>query len=218
MSESLDLKRTLNLPTSKPIIGLLGAPGSGKSLIARQFQQLGCAVIDADQLAREALNEPSVREQLRQWWGDQVVDEAGRVNRSAVGAIVFEDQTQLRRLEALTHPRVNARRQALRGQYQADPNVRAIVEDCPLLLEKQLTEGVDVLVYVDAPFEVRLQRVQQQRGWTAEELRRRENLQWPLDIKKNRADYVVTNHADEAESFDQVRRVLSQITPPQEQR
>ena len=195
----------------KPVIGLLGAPGSGKSLVARQLQQLGCAVIDADLLARQVLDEPAVRDQIVAWWGDGMVDAAGNVNRQAVGAIVFEHPAELAKLEALTHPRVHARRDQLRQQYQADPSIKAIVEDCPLLLEKQLEGVCDVLVYVDAPWEVRLARVQRTRGWDEAELRRREKNQWPLDTKRSRADYVVSNHATESETLTQVRRVLSQI-------
>lgn len=195
----------------KPVIGLLGAPGSGKSLVARQLQQLGCAVIDADEIARQALDEPAVRDQLVTWWGSEVLDAAGKVSRQAVGAIVFKNPEQLAKLEALTHPRVHARRSALRKQFQADPAVKAIVEDCPLLLEKQLEGDCDVLVYVDAPRAVRLQRVKQTRGWSEAELLGREKNQWPLDTKRSRADYVVSNHAAESDTLAQVRSVLSQI-------
>ena len=75
----------------KPVLGLLGAPGSGKSTVARAFADLGCGVIDADRLAHEALQSQPVRDQLAQWWGDDVLDDAGRVDRSAVGKIVFAD-------------------------------------------------------------------------------------------------------------------------------
>jgi len=195
----------------KPVIGLLGAPGAGKSLVAAQFRELGCAVIDADALAREALQADAVRDQLVAWWGRGVLDSEGRVDRAAVGRIVFGDKTELARLEALTHPTVNQRRRARRAGDRADPSVVAIVEDSPLLLEKGPADECDVLVFVDAPREVRLSRLASSRGWGEAELAGREKNQWPLDTKRARADYVVSNHAGPRETFDATRRVLSQI-------
>lgn len=196
------------------MIGLLGAPGSGKSFVAQRFARHGCAVIDSDMLARQALDEPSVRDRLACWFGPQVLDETGRVNRQALGRIVFSDGAALQRLESLTHPVVHARREQLRRQYNTDDSVLAIVEDTPLLLEKGLAGQCDVLVFVEADRPTRLARVSESRGWDAQELARREKNQASLDIKRARADHVVTNHAgeaDEADVDDQVRRVLSQI-------
>ncbi|MCC7409319.1 MAG: dephospho-CoA kinase [Phycisphaeraceae bacterium] len=199
------------MPTSKPILGLIGGVGSGKSLVARQFASLGCAVIDADELAREALDSPAVRGELRQWWGSEVLGEDGRVNRRVVAQKVFNSPQELARLEGLIHPQVHAGRERLRGQYLADPAVVAIVEDCPLLLEKGIDAGCDVVVFVDAPRDVRLARVAASRGWAEAELDRREKNQWPLDKKVRRADYVIKNDAGEQECLTQTRRVLSQI-------
>lgn len=196
---------------TKPVIGLLGGPGSGKSFVAEQFRQLGCAVIDADELAREVLDEPEVRAQIVAWWGEGVLDGEGRVDRRAVARIVFGDRGELDRLESLTHPRVRQRRRDLRRGCQKDPQVVAIVEDVPLLLEKGLSDECDVLVMVDAPRELRLERVRRERGWSEEELEKREKNQWPLDSKRNRADYIVSNHAEAAATFEQTRQVLSRI-------
>jgi len=195
----------------KPIIGLVGAPGAGKSLVAKQLAELGCAVIDADALAREALQSDAVREQLLAWWGDAVLDSEGRVDRQAVGRIVFNDKAALGRLESLTHPAVRERRRRLREQLQAAPSVVAIVEDSPLLLEKGPADECDVLVFVDAPRDVRLARLRASRGWDEAELAGREKNQWPLDKKREKADYVVSNHAGSGETLAQTRRVLSQI-------
>ena len=136
---------------NKPVIGLLGAPGSGKSYVAKLLQQEGAAVIDADEIARDILDSPEVRDTLVEWWGDDTLQADGRVKRSAVGAIVFDDPDALGRLESLIHPRVNARRGELRELYRADESVVAIVEDCPLLLERELDGDCDVLIYVDVP-------------------------------------------------------------------
>jgi dephospho-CoA kinase len=196
--------------THQPIIGLMGLPGSGKSTVARAWRDAGCVVIDADALARQALETPEAREQLRAWWGDDVIDSGGHVDRRAVGRIVFQDAAERHRLESLVHPWVHRQRQRLHHQHRGDPAVRAIVEDCPLLIEAGLDEDVDVLVLVEAPWDARLERVAA-RGWDAAELDRREAAQAPLDTKRKRADHVVFNDRDAAHCYDQARDVLSDI-------
>lgn len=196
----------------KPVIGLLGAPGAGKSAAAHHFATLGCAVIDADILAKEALEEPEVRERIVEWWGPGMLNGQGRVDRKRLADVVFNDDSALKRLESLTHPRVHAKRAELRQKYEADPAVKAIVEDCPLLLETELDQEMDVLVFVDAPPAVRQQRLRASRGWSAGEIDRREKNQLPLDTKRARADYVVNNGASERICIEEVTRVLSLIT------
>lgn len=196
---------------NKPVIGLMGGIGSGKSLVARLFAAQGCAVIDADALARAAIDDPHVKQTIVQWWGSDVIAPDGKVNRKAIADIVFTDPAQLRRLEGITHPRVIAQRAAMREQYLRDDSVPAIVDDTPLLVEKNMQGECDVLVFVDVPLETRVARVQATRGWTRDELISREKMQTSLDIKRNLADYVVQNDADELVCETRVRRVLSQI-------
>lgn len=202
---------SLSSPRRLPIIGLLGAPGSGKSAVARLLRELGCGVIDADQLARQALERQEVKESLRAWWGPEVLDAAGRVDRAAVGRLVFDRPAELKRLEMLTHPIVNRHRQEARHAFFAQAGIRAIVEDCPLLLEAGLDGDCDALVYVDADQKTREDRVRATRGWEPAELARRESRQWPLDIKRQAADYVVRNTAGLDDLKLQVDSVLRQI-------
>jgi dephospho-CoA kinase len=196
---------------TKPVIGLIGGIGSGKSTVARLFAEMGCGVIDADAVARQALEDPEVKAQLVQWWSQAILDSRGRIDRAAVGRIVFARPTELHRLEALVHPVVHAHRRQLRARMFADPQIKAIIEDTPLLLEKHLDGECDLLVFVAAARAVRLQRLHAGRGWTAGELAAREKNQLRLDIKAKLADHVIDNNADEAESLIHVRRVLSQI-------
>ena len=196
---------------SKPVIGLLGGIGSGKSTVARAFASLGCGVIDADELGKMVLKQKFVLQHLQEWWGPGVIGPDGLLNRAVVSQIVFKDKTQLSRLENLVHPRVDEARLAFHEKYQKDPNIKAIVEDSPLLLEKGMEFRCDVLVFVDAKLATRLTRVKANRGWSADELAKREKHQIGLDIKAKRADYVVDNNGGEAECLSSVRHVLSQI-------
>ena len=199
------------VPSRKQLIGLMGGIGSGKSTVAHCFAQLGCAVIDADALAKEVLQTPAIREKLVARWGPVILDDSGAVNRAAVGQIVFSDPTELQFLETLIHPPVLAERARLREQYQQKEGIVAIVDDTPLLVEKGLHRDCDVLVFVETPEEIRLQRVHKNRGWTAQELIKRQSTQVALDKKAALADYVLDNRADQARCLEQVRRVLSQI-------
>lgn len=195
----------------KPVIGLLGGPGSGKSLVAAQFAKLGCAVVDADRLAREALGEEGVLEQLTQWWGPGVLGPDGKADRKAIAAIVFGRPEELARLESVLHPRVAVVREREHEAYQGNSGVVAIVEDTPLLLEKNLEGVCDVLIFVEAPREVRLERVARTRGWDEKELARREKNQLSLDTKRRRSDHVLDNSGGEAQTYEQARRLLSLI-------
>ena len=198
-------------PNPKPVIGLLGAPGAGKSTVARAFADCRCAVIDADQLAHLALEEQDVKDQLSQWWGDRVLDGSGRVDRKAVGRIVFADADELLRLEQLVHPRVHAGRARERQRAFADDAVRAVVEDCPLLLETGLDKQCDALVFIDCPLEIRLARLADSRGWDEAELKSREQRQVPLDIKRRSANYVISNGQAAAQLREQAEHVLQQL-------
>ncbi len=194
-----------------PVIGLMGGIGSGKSTVAQCFAQLGCAVIDADALAKSFLQTPPIKAKLVERWDSTILNSNDQVDRAAVGHIVFGNPTELAFLEALIHPLVIEERRRLREQYQSDAQVIAIVDDTPLLLEKGLHRDCDVLVFIDTPIELRQARVKQTRNWSAEELAKRQSAQIALDKKADLADYCIDNRADQAHCLEQVRQVLSQI-------
>src|SRR5688572_14114774 len=124
----------------KPIIGLAGGIGAGKSTVAALLQDLGAGLISSDRLNHEELDRPEVRDQLRCWWGETVFTPDGQINRDAIRNIVSRDAEARRRLEQLVHPRIARRREALIVQYNADPQIRAIVLDSPLLFEAGLAD------------------------------------------------------------------------------
>jgi dephospho-CoA kinase len=197
--------------SGKPIIGITGGIGSGKSVVARLFGELGCLVIDSDEQAHQAYQDPDVRQTLRDWWGDKVFLPDGNVNRKAIGEKIFADSGQRKKLEGLVHPRVAMLREIAMMESAKDAQVVAYVWDTPLLFETGLNRTCDALVFVQAPEEIRFNRVKQSRGWNEAELRKRENLQWPLDKKREISDYVVDNTADAEYARGQVREVLFRI-------
>lgn len=202
---------TFPLTHHKPIIGVAGGIGSGKSTVARQMARMGGVVIEADAAAREALQRAEVRDRLVEWWGPQLLDEQGRVDRRRVADCVFGDPARRERLERLLHPIVAEQREQQIAEAEADPGVAFIVLDAPLLFEVGLDKRCDEVVFVDADRSRRLERVARQRGWSAEELDRREKNQMSLDRKRQLADNVIVNDVSEAACFEQVRQVLTRI-------
>ncbi len=196
---------------NKPIIGLVGGVGAGKSSVARILASLGSAVIDSDRLAHEELADPQVAAELRGWWGGEICRPDGTVDRKAVASIVFADRAQLERLEQLLYPRLHRRRETLVAGYDADPAVRGIVLDAPKLYEAGLGAYCDAVIFVEADRAERVRRVGASRGWSQEELQRREGLQDSLDVKKANADYVINNQTDMEALGSEVGRVFASI-------
>jgi dephospho-CoA kinase len=191
------------------VVGLVGGIGSGKSEVARAMAEEGCLVCDSDSLARQAFNDPQVRAAILGWWGDRVTAPDGAIDRSKVAAIVFGDPAERRRLEALTHPWIEARRERLFAS--PPPGTRALVIDAPLLLEAGLGSRCHVVIFVDCPTEMRLERVRKVRGWDAAEHARREAAQWPLDQKRAAAHHVIRNDGSPESLRAQVRAVLDSV-------
>ncbi|HEX8875199.1 MAG TPA: dephospho-CoA kinase [Phycisphaerales bacterium] len=191
------------------VLGLVGGIGSGKSAVAKAFAAHGALVLDSDTQAKEALRREDVRRSLVSWWGDGVLDASGQVDRKKVADIVFGDPAQRKKLEELVHPIVRASRATVLAQAAAKGVDLAII-DAPLLLEAGVDRECDAVVFVEAPRQQRLARVQG-RGWDEAELDRREAAQWSLDEKKRRSRYVVRNDSDLPTLDRQVAELVARV-------
>ena len=182
--------------TLKPVIGLVGGIGAGKSQAAAEFARHGAKVINADDLAHDALRDPAIRERIVQRWGRELLDEHGDIVRRKLGRLVFADDGQRRELEALLHPWIGRRVREAMTNAQNDPLVRFIVLDAAVMLEAGWNDICNHLVFIDAPRALRLRRVMDQRGWTAQELEARERAQLALTQKAAQADHILDNSAE----------------------
>lgn len=180
------------MTSSSLVIGLIGGIGSGKSQVSALFANRGAYVISGDQVGHEALQQPSIRDAIVARWGPEVLDPQGQIDRRKIAAIVFADPANRRALEALTHPWIceGIRKEIARAR---EKTVRLIVVDAAVLLEAGWDSVCDQLVYVDAPREVRLERVTKKRGWATKDWEDREHAQLPLTRKHARADHVLDN-------------------------
>jgi dephospho-CoA kinase len=192
-----------------PIIGITGGIGSGKSLVANFLQDNGCVVADADANTKIVLARGEVQQLLIDWWGAKVIDSSGNINRSFVASIVFSDAKARERLESLIHPLVQ---ELQKKTFNSAPNnAIALVIDAPLLMESGLDQQCDVVIFVACPFETRLKRVIDSRGWNEEQLRNREVVQIGLDTKRSSADHIIINDGDIAYLEQQMKLVLALI-------
>jgi dephospho-CoA kinase len=178
-------------------VGLTGGIGSGKSEVARRLAALGAVVVDADALAREAVAPGSGGlAAVVDAFGDRVLLADGSLDRGALGRLVFADDEQRARLEAIVHPYV-ARRSA--ELMAAAPEDAVVVYDVPLLVEKHLEAGYDLVVVVEAPEGVRVRRLIEQRGLSVEDARARIAAQATPEQRAAVAGVVIDNDGDLAE-------------------
>ena len=154
----------------------------------------GGRVIAGDPLGHEALEQPDILARVMEVWGDRgILTPEGKVDRKKFGRIVFPSPVERSRLEHLVHPYIERRIREEIDRAVADPAARFVVLDAAIMLEAGWDGVCDKLIYVDAPRPVRLERVQQQRKWTDQDLANREAVQMPPDKKKERADGVIDN-------------------------
>jgi len=192
----------------KPVIGLVGGIGAGKSAVAAALQAHGGRVVAGDPVGHEALRDPEILARVTAIWGGRgVLKSDGHVDRRKLGAIVFPSPVERARLEHLVHPFIRRRLEEEIETAQADPAAAFVVLDAAVMLEAGWDDACDKLVFVDAPRDVRLARVQAQRGWTEADLAAREAVQMTPEKKKERADAVVAN----ADAPEHTRRQVDDL-------
>ena len=193
-------------------VGLTGGIASGKSTVSGMFRELGAHIIDADVLAREALEPglPAYHETIKVF-GRRIAGSDGRIDRRALGKIVFGDPERRRALEAIVHPRVFEEEARIFGELSArDPHGIAIF-DAALLIEAGAHARMDRVVLVWCREETQVARMVEKWGLTREEAVVRVRAQMSLDEKKKYADYVIDNDGDIARTREQVARIYSEL-------
>jgi len=190
------------------LVGLTGNIGSGKSTIGRMFAARGIPVIDADDLLREAQRpgQPGHAEIAAAW--PEVIAADGTVDRGRLGKIVFADPAALRRLEAITHPRIQELSRARSAALAAAGHDLAIYE-ASLLIESGRDKEVDALIVVTASEATRIARVVARNGVSEDDVRARMRAQLPQEEKVRRATHVIDNDGDLAASEAQVDRIIA---------
>ena len=195
--------------SKKPIIGILGGIASGKSTVAKELQSRGCAVIDADAIAKEFLYTDNVRQRLGARFGDGIFDKAGMVDKAKLADAVFKDEMGVKAINDIIHPLVFKRTEELIGQYQNDKAVKAVVLDVPLLVEVGWEKRCNKLIFVDCDEQKRLKRAEKKGVFDINQLKKRENFQISLDKKSKISHYILDNN----DSLSELTRQIGEIFP-----
>jgi dephospho-CoA kinase len=192
-------------------IAITGGAGSGKSTVARMFQELGAQVLDADVVAREAVavGTPAWQE-LRLLYGDAYFNPDGSLNRSKLAPRVFENPEERRRLDGIIHPRVAEAMRARLGEL-ARRGLPLVLVEVPLLYETGREGGFDRVIVVSAPEADRVRRLRERDRRGEAEIRGILQAQWPLPDKAVRADYVVDNGGDLDHTRHQVKNIWEKL-------
>jgi dephospho-CoA kinase len=193
-------------------VGLTGGIASGKSTVGHMFVELGCHLLDSDQLTHQLL-EPGqgVHDAVVREFGRQILAQDGTINRRVLGDIVFKDPEARQKLNSLVHPAVIQRQKEwLEEMNEKDPGGIAIV-DAALMIEVGTYKNYDKIVVVTCSPEIQKQRLLQRSGLTDEQIQARIQAQMPLTEKVKYADFVIDNSGVPANTRRQVEEVNSRL-------
>ena len=200
------------------LVGLTGNIASGKSTVAQLFSERGATIIDADVLARRAVERGSTAfDSIVRRWGTSILSPDGHLDRAALRRQVFGNPKELEALNDIVHPEVERLRDA-RIQEARNRGDRIVVCDIPLLFEKKMADRFERIVLVDAPRPLRLERLVSDRGLRETEAMDMIASQMPAELKRARADFVIDNGSTLTELERRVTEVWASLVQDAESR
>lgn len=193
-------------------VGVYGRIGSGKTEVTRVFAELGAAVISADQIGREVVeNDPGVLEALVRAFGKDILDSEGELDRRATGRVAFSSPANRARLDSIVHPPLLRELRSRIEAYRKTDERKVIVVDAALILNWGLDAELDVLVCVTSPRQTVIDRLVGN-GLSKDEIEERLDAQIAPDIQAASADYVIENDGSRGELKRIAKHVFAQIT------
>lgn len=173
-------------------IGITGGIGSGKTTVARVFEQLGIPVYHADYWAKEIMNtDPLVKQRLKEIFGNAIYNSEDKADRKRIAEIVFSDKNKLIELNSVIHPAVWLHGENWLKQHEDKPY---ILKEAAILFESGGNKVVDKVIMVSAPEEIRIERVMKRDNVTREEVEARMANQWNDEKKIALSDFVIVNN------------------------
>jgi len=194
------------------LVGLTGGLATGKSAVARLFQDCGAVVLDADVLARQLVEpgKPAWRDIVRAF-GRQVLSPDRSLYRHALAKIVFRNRAKLKKLNAIVHPRVAREQTRLTREIaRKDPDA-VILYDAPVLIEAGAHKRMDKIVVVSADQETQIKRLRNRNHLSRTEALRRIQSQLPLAQKVKLADYVIDGTLSFEQTKNEVQRIYDEL-------
>ena len=187
---------------------ITGSIASGKSTVVNLLKERGFSVIDADVIAHEQLE--ICKGEIVREFGEQILDEAGKIDRKKLGAIVFSEPKKLKILEQILHPKIKG--EILSNASQLESLGQVYFVDIPLFFEKKerYAEFKNVAV-IYAPKELLLSRLMSRNGLSLEEAKARVELQMDIEQKREMAKFVIDNSNDRENLKLELEKFLKQI-------
>ncbi len=199
---------------NKPVWGITGGIGAGKSTLARILEnRTGAKVLDADKLGHEALLDQEIVQQVKKWGQNAVLDDEGNLNREKISAFIFPNQEKMGEYEAIIHPWIGRRLIQELRKFEEDTLQSHLILDASLLWESGWHRICDLILHLDTPLATKIQRVTESRKWNPEMLILRESLQMPLTLKALLADHCINNSSSLDQLNSQVDALLLRLTP-----
>ncbi len=195
---------------SKVVIGLTGNIATGKSAVMALAAEQGAETIDADKVAHSVLRSALVKHDLRILFGASIFDEAGEVNRAALGKIVFADSQKMRALEGVTHPAVRLKI----GRKIADSDAQVVIVEAIKLLDGPLKDHCDQIWVTACSAETQIERLITYRDSSEADARQRVSAQAPQAEKIERADVVIDTNGTLQETAAQFERAWTALDLP----
>lgn len=189
------------------IIGLTGGIATGKSTVCKILKKLDIKVIDSDKIAHQVLNFDNVKKEIKEQFGETIIDNEGNINKKKLGKAVFDDDKLRKQLETITHPKIIELIDKKINKYQKDKE-EIIVLDVPLLFETSLDKKVDETWVVYANKETQIKRLKKRDNFNRKDAIKRINAQMPLEDKVKKADVVIKNEDTIKELENKVHKLV----------
>ncbi|HEV2350247.1 MAG TPA: dephospho-CoA kinase [Terriglobia bacterium] len=192
--------------------GLTGGIASGKSTVARMFEELGAWVIDADKIGHELLGSSlSAYQEIVHCFGDEILDSTGEIDRKQLGAVVFADKKKLDALNAIVHPGIVARVDQLAAEYTASHPGAVVLVDAALIFEAGIGSSFRKVIVAWCRPEQQIQRLMAKTGFEREEAERRIAAQMPAEEKRKLADFVIDCSGTLANTRTQLQELFPKL-------
>jgi dephospho-CoA kinase len=189
-------------------VGLTGSIAVGKSFVLSVLEELGCRVIDADQVAREVVTQESPGlKAVAETFGPYILQSDGSLNREKLGAQVFADEAKRLKLNSVLHPFIIAKQDETMRQWEQETPDGIAVVDAALMIESGGYQRFDKLIVVHCRPDVQLQRLMSRNGLSREEAERRTRAQMPQEEKKKYADFLI----DTSDGFEAARQQTESV-------
>lgn len=189
------------------VIGLTGGIGSGKTIVAKYLESLGIPVYIADDEARKLMDAKEIIDSVSETFGNQVI-EHGKINRTTLAKLVFNNSEQLEKLNSIIHPKVKEHFDTWLEKHKNHPWV---VKEAAILFESGSYKGCDAIITVTAPLETRIQRVMERDKTDRESVLKRMQSQWTDEQRITKSTYVIHNISLK-ETHKKIKQILKLLT------